>query len=134
MIEGANILTLHASVGAAERSLTNRIEKVVEREDLPLSVEDIAVLNAIVTVGLQQSTLIAEHLRKAPPTISHVISHLLRHGMVTRSQSDADKRVWLLSATDKGRNILEAITLTLETINAPTATLGAAERIAKRVR
>jgi DNA-binding MarR family transcriptional regulator len=137
MIEGFDILKINATIGAAERSMTERMWAAMNevnhlRYDCNLGVEDIDVLHAALT--LDRAGLIANHLRKAPPTISHVITRLTLHGFLARTQSAQDKRVWLLEVTPKGKELLEQFVHYLPPMRVPESTLGSAERLAKRVR
>ena len=138
MIDGMNILTLNAHVGAAERSMNARLREALESINRAntifnsVSVEEIEVLHAITQVD--RATDVADYLRKANPTISHVITRLSNHDLIERTQDKGDGRVWRLTLTQKGLSLLSFLLVNLKPINAPEATLGAAQRLAKRVR
>ena len=138
MIDGMNILTLNAHVGAAERSMNARLREALESINRAntifnsVSVEEIEVLHAITQVD--RATDVADYLRKANPTISHVITRLHNEDLIERTQDKGDGRVWRLTLTQKGLSLLSFLLANLKPIGAPESTVAAAQRLAKRVR
>lgn len=140
MIDGADALNLHIVTATAERSLNTRIASAVEEAkrfllDIDtdwLGVEEVHVMHVIRFAN--RATLIAEVLQKATPTISHIITRLRDNGMIERVRDPNDGRAYNLALTHKGMRVMNEVLDLIEGINAPDATVKAAERLAKRVR
>lgn len=131
MIEGPSILDLQIAVSRADRALTRHIEQACEQLNWAISAEELQVLRTIQSI--KRPTLIAEHLGRATPTISHIIKRLDEWGFITRVKDSTDGRARILEVTESGQAMLDRVYGLMFPLRAPDATLGSAERIAKRV-
>src|SRR4051812_3453569 len=81
------------------------------RRHAPLGITP-SQLSALATiVGSERITLsrLAEAERVQPPSITRVVDSLVTLGFVTRTQSDEDRRVAWVAATDDGRALVDNV-------------------------
>jgi DNA-binding MarR family transcriptional regulator len=69
----------------------------------------LSALTVIVRDGPMTLSQLAETERVRPPTITRVVDALEQKGLATRVQSEEDRRVAYVEATDAGRTLVDAI-------------------------
>jgi MarR family transcriptional regulator for hemolysin len=74
--------------------------------ELPVGVPGLLILESI-DGGVALPSAIAISLQQASPTVSQVVSRLVRDGLVQRSRNPQDGRQRPLALTDAGRDLLE---------------------------
>lgn len=67
------------------------------------------ILAQVIDFGPIRIGDLAERERSSQPTITNHIKRLEADGLVTRQADRADARVWLITATDKGKQELNAM-------------------------
>ena len=94
---------LRVSVMRLRRRLV--AERASENE---LSLGQMAVLGALYRDGVATVGQLAERERVKPPSMTRTVNCLAEGGYVDRNADDDDKRLVLISITDKGREMLLA--------------------------
>jgi DNA-binding MarR family transcriptional regulator len=86
-----------------------RLLRYLRREDTAsgLSAPQLSVLSVLVFQGPQTMTELATAEQVRLPTMSKLISELERRGMVERASDRHDRRVSRISASRRGRSLLE---------------------------
>jgi DNA-binding MarR family transcriptional regulator len=70
----------------------------------------IAQLKSLFFIADQETTnfkKLAEALGVTPPNITGIVDRLVEQGLVTRNENPEDRRIMLLQATEKGKNLLD---------------------------
>ncbi len=107
-----------------------------------LSPARLSALSVVVFAGPQTLGELASIEQVRPPTMTHLVRGLGQQGLVRREPDDDDKRVARISATQKGRRLLErgrqlrlrGLTERILTLDAPdVAALEAAIPIIERL-
>ncbi len=107
-----------------------------------LSPARLSALSVVVFAGPRTLGEVASIEQVRPPTMTHLVRGLEQQGLVRREPDDEDKRVARISATRKGRRLLErgrqlrlrGLTERILTLDAPdVAALGAAIPIIERL-
>jgi DNA-binding MarR family transcriptional regulator len=96
----------HAHLGRAVRALALAARKL-ERATGDLTLAQYRVL-ALVAAGDERSSLVAERLAVAKPTITAVVDGLVERGFLTREAVAGDRRSLRLVVTANGRKALTA--------------------------
>jgi DNA-binding MarR family transcriptional regulator len=96
----------HAHLGRAVRALALAARKL-ERATGDLTLAQYRVL-ALVAAGDERSSLVAERLAVAKPTITAVVDGLVERGCLTREAVAGDRRSLRLVVTANGRKALIA--------------------------
>lgn len=78
-----------------------------ETSTLPLTVSQFHILKLMTLNGHHQASELAEFLGVSPPAATKNIDKLERFGLVVRSPSPDDRRATILSASQKGRRLVE---------------------------
>ena len=96
-------------MAAQVHSVSMRMLRMLRREDeeAGMSASRLSALSLIVFAGpLSLNALSdAEHVRA--PTMSRIVEHLVKDGLVTREADPADRRSVKIAATDAGRALLD---------------------------
>jgi DNA-binding MarR family transcriptional regulator len=74
-----------------------------------LTPTQLAVLGALMREGPRQLTELAAAERINPTLLSRVVGRLEEEGLVSRSAQEQDRRAYLVSITDKGRELTAGI-------------------------
>ena len=74
--------------------------------DSGLTIPQLKSLFFIASKGSTSFRRLAEALGVTPPNVTGIIDRLVEQGLVSRTENPEDRRIMLLQATDKGRNIL----------------------------
>jgi DNA-binding MarR family transcriptional regulator len=96
----------NGDLGRAVRALALAARKL-ERATGDLTLAQYRVL-ALVAAGDERSSLVAERLAVAKPTITAVVDALVEHGCLTREAVAGDRRSLRLVVTANGRKALTA--------------------------
>jgi DNA-binding MarR family transcriptional regulator len=96
------VTDLMRNARASERLLTEWLKPY------DIDVPAVVVLE-LVSTGVVLPSAIAEYLRQASPTVSHVISRLHDQGYVVRGRSEEDGRQRPLALTDAGASLLGSV-------------------------
>ncbi len=72
-----------------------------------LSPARLSALSVVVFAGPRTLGTLASIEQVRPPTMTHLVRGLEQQGLVRRESDDDDKRVTRISATQKGRQLLE---------------------------
>lgn len=85
-----------------------RLLRAVRKEDAAsgISGAQLSVLSVLVFAGPQTLSALAQTEQVKPPTMSQLVASLEQQGLVTRRP--LDRRSMEISATDKGRKLMEA--------------------------
>jgi DNA-binding MarR family transcriptional regulator len=79
-------------------------------QDTGLTVPQLLVMRAIDDLGAEATlSRVTSAVHLSPSTVSGVVERLVRAGLVTRAQSERDRRVWALTPTERGRVKLAAL-------------------------
>lgn len=96
---------------AAERihAAAIRLLRYLRREDAAsgISAPQLSVLSVLVFQGPQTMTELARAEQVRLPTMSKLVGDLERQGLVRRASDRTDRRISRISATGKGRSLLE---------------------------
>jgi DNA-binding MarR family transcriptional regulator len=81
------------------------------RQHAPVGItpSQLSALATIVVGGRVTLSGLAEAERVQPPSITRVVDVLVSEGFATRTQSEEDRRVAWVAATDEGRALVEAV-------------------------
>lgn len=79
----------------------------VADEESGLSPQRLSLLSILVYAGARTVGELAEMEQVSPPAISRIASALERSGLLTRRRDPTDRRLVRLSATARGRRLLE---------------------------
>ncbi|MEZ4240082.1 MAG: MarR family transcriptional regulator [Myxococcota bacterium] len=83
--------------------------------DTGLTVPQLLVLRAIDTLGADATlSRLVVAVQLSPSTVSGVVERLVKAGLVTRTQSERDRRVWTLAPSPAGRERLATVPLPLQ--------------------
>jgi DNA-binding MarR family transcriptional regulator len=72
----------------------------------------LAQLKSLLFIAAKDKTnfkKVAEALNVTPPNVTGIIDKLVEQGLVTRTENQEDRRIMLLQATEKGRELLDAL-------------------------
>jgi DNA-binding MarR family transcriptional regulator len=69
----------------------------------------LSALAVLVRSGPLTLSQLAEAEKVQPPTATRIVDSLVARGLVNRTPSDDDRRVVWVSATDEGRELVEAV-------------------------
>ncbi|MGW5050437.1 MarR family winged helix-turn-helix transcriptional regulator [Actinokineospora sp. NPDC004072] len=69
----------------------------------------ISALSTLVTAGTQRLGDLAARESVAAPTMSRIVAALVEAGYVTREPDPADRRAWLVTATEEGERIVSGV-------------------------
>jgi DNA-binding MarR family transcriptional regulator len=86
-----------------------RLLRYVRREDVAsgMSAPQLSALSVLVFQGPQTMTALAAAEQVRLPTMSKLVADLERRGLVERASDRSDRRVSRISASRKGRSLLE---------------------------
>ena len=86
-----------------------RLLRYVRKEDAAAGVgaPQLSALSVLVFQGPQTMTQLAAAEQVRLPTMSRLVTELENRGLVTRKSDASDRRLSYISATKKGRNLLE---------------------------
>lgn len=93
------------------RALTVLYGQVAARQSAgyeALGKPDLLTIALLGDAGAQPMGAIADHLGVVRSAVTPLVDRMEREGIVRRERSDADRRVWLVTLTDRGREIHEA--------------------------
>ncbi len=93
-------------IHSAAIHLLRRVHRV-DAEAMGISPARASALSVLVFGGARSLTALAEAERVTPATMSRLVNGMEREGLVRREADAADGRAIRLSATEKGRAILE---------------------------
>jgi len=94
--------------GHAYRSINRRLKQLFESEGHPITVEQFGVMVHLWDNDGRCQHEIAEILDKDKPSISRLLSHLEKKGLLERKADDSDCRKKLIHLTDSGRMLEKA--------------------------
>jgi DNA-binding MarR family transcriptional regulator len=77
--------------------------------ELGLTIAQLKSLFFIVDKEKTNFKKLAEALAVTPPNITGIIDRLVEQGLVSRTENPEDRRIILLQATEKGRNLLNTL-------------------------
>lgn len=83
------------------------VKLLEETSTLPLTISQFHILKLMTLNGHHQAGELAEFLGVSPPAATKNIDKLERFGLVVRSPSPDDRRATILSASHKGRRLVE---------------------------
>lgn len=89
--------------GECIRNLKNTLE---EKEQSKFTNNDYYYLYVIEALGEPNFSAIADALNLTKPGVTAIVRKLHSMGLVVKKQSEADKRVYFVSLTQKGKDIL----------------------------
>jgi len=103
------ILALDAwiKLSRAKSSIMSRLTPSMTQ--LGITVTQFTVLEALLHLGPLSQAKISKKLLLTSGNIVKVIDNLVRDGLVTRNKHPQDRRVYLVTLTEKGANIIENI-------------------------
>jgi DNA-binding MarR family transcriptional regulator len=86
-----------------------RLLRYVRREDIAsgISAPQLSALSVLVFQGAQTMSDLAATEQVRLPTMSKLVADLERRGLVARRADPTDRRVWRISASRKGKALLE---------------------------
>jgi MarR family transcriptional regulator, transcriptional regulator for hemolysin len=93
-----------AIIGTARRLNTAFNDRV---EPLDLNLNQASLLAFVVDFGDSTQTALAEMVGLGRAATGTMIDHLEARGLLERRPDPSDRRVWLVAATDAGRDIVE---------------------------
>ncbi|MFK4566140.1 MarR family winged helix-turn-helix transcriptional regulator [Enterococcus sp. UD-01] len=93
-----------------QKSLENIDAVLTKEEKSKFNMADYYYLTAIYHMEEPNLGEVAEKLELTKPAISAMVKRLERIGFIEKQQSTADKRVFYLAVTEKGKNIVEGDT------------------------
>ncbi|WNF32634.1 MarR family winged helix-turn-helix transcriptional regulator [Aeribacillus composti] len=88
-------------------SIKNLHMHLTEAEIKNFSSNDYYYLTTIYYMGKPNFSQVAEALNVTKPAVSAMIRKLSKMGLIEKIQSQEDKRVYYVSVTEKGKNIVE---------------------------
>lgn len=77
-------------------------------QDLPANESHVGILRMLITHGELTPAHLAELLNVARSTVSNLLKSMIGNGLVERRIDPTDTRVFLITATERGRSVLEA--------------------------
>jgi DNA-binding MarR family transcriptional regulator len=80
-----------------------------QHANVGITPSQLSALATIVAGGRVTLSQLAEAERVQPPSITRVVDVLVSEGFATRTQSEEDRRVAWVAATDEGRALVEAV-------------------------
>lgn len=90
------------------RSINAIEEQAIKAEGFPeVTTNDMHVIEAIGTGEAKNMTSVAKSLAVTTGTLTIAVNSLVKKGFVERSRSEADRRVVLISLTEKGKTAHE---------------------------
>jgi Transcriptional regulators len=90
-----------------KESLKNIGETLSDSEISSFNMNDYYYLTEIYNLGRPKLGELADKLNLTKPAISALVKRLEKNNLITKDQSNEDKRIYYLNLTDKGRNIIE---------------------------
>lgn len=102
-----NNLKLVIAMARAYNALFSKIEKYLLTQGLTLS--EFGVLEMLLHKGDQPVQKVAEKILVTSGTITYVIDKLQQNHLVARKQCEKDKRVFYVSLTPKGKELISII-------------------------
>lgn len=98
-------------LGGLQVTLRRAVQTVIRAHSEPhgLSVEEFAVLNALRARGPHSVSQVARALNYDPPSVSRYAFRLTEEGLLESERSSSDRRVVVLSLTDRGAAIAREI-------------------------
>lgn len=90
-----------------KKSIDNINETLSDGQAGSFNMNDYYYLTVIYQLGEPNFSDVAKALHLTKPSISAMVRRLSRNGLVKKTQSDEDKRVFYLSLTEKGLKIVE---------------------------
>ena len=97
-------------VAAALRTAIHRLVKLLRREthaESQLSLTERSVLGSLYTQGELAPSMLAQLEKVTTQSMSQIINHLFKLDLIRKTPSGEDKRMVLLSLTDKGKLYVE---------------------------
>ena len=97
-------------VAAALRTAIHRLVKLLRREthaESQLSLTERSVLGSLYTQGELAPSMLAQLEKVTTQSMSQIINHLFELDLIRKTPSGEDKRMVLLSLTDKGKLYVE---------------------------
>lgn len=91
----------------ASGSVTNMLKK--DMSTYGVNPTEFTVLEVLYSLGEQPIQIIGNKVLLASSSITYVIDQLEKKGMVERVQSQQDRRVTLVSLTEKGHGLMEDV-------------------------
>ena len=91
----------------AAESVSGAVHK--ELQSGGLTVSQFGILEALYHLGPMLQKELAKKILKSPGNITMVIDNLEKRGLIVRKKSSSDRRASVISATDKGVRLIEAI-------------------------
>ncbi len=94
-----------------QREMSKSIGPFATQPWIELSLTN-AQLKSLFIIADQEKTnfkKLAEALGVTPPNITGIIDRLVEQGLVSRQENPEDRRIMLLQATEKGRNLLASL-------------------------
>lgn len=91
----------------ASGSVTNMLKK--DMSTYGVNPTEFTVLEVLYSLGEQPIQIIGNKVLLASSSITYVIDQLEKKGMVERVQSEQDRRVTLVSLTEKGHGLMEDV-------------------------
>ena len=90
-----------------KESLKNIGETLSDSEISSFNMNDYYYLTEIYNLGRPKLGELAAKLNLTKPAISALVKRLEKNNLITKAQSNEDKRIYYLNLSDKGRNIIE---------------------------
>src|SRR5579872_5158801 len=106
-----NDLTILESVEAADRLHSAAIHLLrrlrIRDRELGIGPAQLSALSVLVFAGPQSLAKLAEAEQIKPPTMSRIVTALLRAKLVHRKTDNQDRRSLIIAATEKGVRIMQ---------------------------
>ena len=90
-------------LGKASRLLSNRFNQ--DLTTYGLTIEQWSLLAVLWSEDAQNQTSLQQELLKDKATITSLVGYLVKNGFVFKDRDETDKRAFIISLTDKGREM-----------------------------
>lgn len=108
-------------LGKANRLLSNSFNRDLSK--LGITIEQWTLLAVLWSEGSQNQKALQKALLKDKATITSLVGYLVKNGFVSKRRDTADRRSFIISLTDKGRE-MQAATIPLAMKNIGLAVEG----------
>ena len=105
--EHRTALSTFTKLMRAAESVSARVHKELQRSGLTVS--QFGILEALYHLGPMVQKELADKILKSPGNITMVIDNLEKRGLIVREKSRSDRRASVITATDKGLHLFDAI-------------------------
>ena len=105
--EAKTALSTFIKLMRAAESVSATVHSELQRAGLTVS--QFGILEALYHLGPMVQKELADKILKSPGNITMVINNLEKRGLIVREKSRSDRRVSIITASDKGLQLVDTI-------------------------